>query len=183
MSCSSRWTFTLQQHLFLTSMWEILSDLLIYVQSPSIMSSKSHHILVSGWLLILLIVLIVTVVLYSGVLVTSFVLIPFAYFFYEAYDPEGTLPKRFFDAFKVRFRNKNHSTLIELFINSLMFSLWFQYTVGFLLLVIILFIVGLFLKPGEKPNGGDPFWVWADKLLGSENRNFFSIITYHYLHF
>jgi LMBR1 domain-containing protein 1 len=84
------------------------------------------------------------IILYSAVLVTSFVLIPFAYFFYEAYDPESTLAKRFFDAFK--------------------------YTVGFLLVVIILFIVGLFLKPGDKPNGGDPFWEWVNKLLGSENQ-------------
>jgi LMBR1 domain-containing protein 1 len=82
-------------------------------------------------------------IFYAGILATCFVIIPFVYFFYEAYDPEGTTGKRIVDGCK--------------------------YTVALLVVVVVLFVVGLFLKPGEKPTGGDPFWVWANKLLDTEN--------------
>eukprot|EP01125_Pyxidicula_operculata_P011217 TRINITY_DN3668_c0_g1_i1.p1 TRINITY_DN3668_c0_g1~~TRINITY_DN3668_c0_g1_i1.p1 ORF type:complete len:501 (+),score=85.60 TRINITY_DN3668_c0_g1_i1:222-1505(+) len=81
------------------------------------------------------------IVLYSCVLIFAFAIIPFACFYYEAYDPEAntTCLKRFWDGFK--------------------------YTIGLIVIVIVLFVVGLFLNSPNQFNGNDPPDVWARKLL------------------
>jgi len=80
-------------------------------------------------------------VMYCTVLSFAFGVIPFACFYYEAYDPESESPllKRIWDGFK--------------------------YTIGLIVIVIILLVVGIFIRSPNDFNTGDPPDVWAKKVL------------------
>ncbi|KAI8330549.1 hypothetical protein BD560DRAFT_341788 [Blakeslea trispora] len=78
---------------------------------------------------------------YGLITIFSFILIPFAYFFYEEFDEEETLSDRIFGALK--------------------------YTSFFVIISILLFMFGLFLKPTTKTPKID--LDWFKKLLTDSN--------------
>jgi len=78
-------------------------------------------------------------------MICAFVLIPFSYFYFEAFDPiNDSTGRRFWNAFK--------------------------FSAGFLLCVIILFIIGLVVKPGIKPDADSDLKEWAKDLFDTANR-------------
>jgi len=86
---------------------------------------------------------IIYYILYCLVLVFAFMLIPFAYFYYEEDDEDLTIRQRIWGGCK--------------------------YTIFLILIIIILFIIGLFLKPGDKPSNNTNAKEWATSLLDTQN--------------
>lgn len=80
---------------------------------------------------------------YGLITLFSFILIPFAYFFYEEYDEDQSIKDRVLGAFK--------------------------YTLFFVIISILLFVFGLFLKPSTKVPKID--LDWFKKLLTDSSKS------------
>ncbi|KAJ3432826.1 lysosomal cobalamin transporter-related [Anaeramoeba flamelloides] len=80
-------------------------------------------------------------VIFSFILIISFIVIPFAYFFFEAEDEDTTTKKKIFSAFR--------------------------YTAFTFIIVLILLLVGLLVSPGSVPEKGAKNWTKA--MFGSDS--------------
>lgn len=84
-------------------------------------------------------------VFFGIILLFAFLVIPFSYFWYEAYDPRGTRGRQCFDATK--------------------------FTIGFVIVVVVLLVTGIFVKSSGS-NGGDDksFDDWVKHIFDTQNR-------------
>ena len=84
-----------------------------------------------------------TPVLYGSVLGFAFLIVPFAYFWHDAKDVGKGFGRRLFDGCK--------------------------FTVAFVLIITILFVVGLFVRIGGQNTGDPTFQGWVDALYDTTN--------------
>jgi len=81
--------------------------------------------------------------LYVTVLVFAFGVIPFTYFYYEEFDEDITVKERIWAGFK--------------------------YTIGLLIIVTVLMIIGAFVKPGNIPQSSDAR-AWFNYVVDGQNQ-------------
>eukprot|EP01120_Amphizonella_sp_Union-15-10_P017252 TRINITY_DN9535_c0_g1_i2.p1 TRINITY_DN9535_c0_g1~~TRINITY_DN9535_c0_g1_i2.p1 ORF type:complete len:509 (-),score=58.37 TRINITY_DN9535_c0_g1_i2:38-1564(-) len=83
-------------------------------------------------------------ILYISIMVFAFLIIPFAYFHYDAYDPDRSAGTRFVIAFK--------------------------YSIGFVIFIAILFVLGFVIKPVVSSSVDVSLRSWAEEIFLDTNK-------------